>query len=786
MYVNNRIHILSLLISLLVLSAGYSAAANTAVNGIIRSSQTQKPVEGVKVSVIGTELTVHTDSTGLFRFDSLPLNTINLLFTHDKYEPYTLNDAYAFVNNAGVIEIELLPALEKLDKVVVVGSAFRKSPDMATSTKIMNFDEILRSPGALIDVQRAVQDLPSVSSGGDNTNEIIVRGGNPGENLFILDNMEITNPNHFAAQGSGGGVVSLINPLLVRGLTFCAGAPPAQYGGKASSVLDVKLRDGNDKMIIGGVDLGMAGIGLHAEGPLWKGSTFMLSGSKSFIDLFAHFAGTTAIPEYWGMQAKLVQSFGKHKLWGNFLFGDNSIKIPDAIEEAGTDGDNIESGGKVYAGGINLDSKWTSNLSTTLTLSGCSNSFDRYEYTDTVVDNTKITDSFFINRSVEAEETARLQAVLALQKSKLMAGAYIKRCDFDIDIWEQPDTIGISIYQSICDKHETAYKYGGFLSATIYPWQKLRIIPGVRADGFTYNNSYYFSPRLGAAYSLLPSLDITASAAVQYQDPSYTDLVLTKENTYLDPERVYTGIAGFEYNFKPLAAKLSIEGYYKQYANMPVNAALLTIDPYDQSDRVLSIGEGYSYGVEFFLHKKLLDHFSGSVAYSLSRSFNEDPRPGHEGKTYRSSYDFRNGFTLTAGYKTDFLGRQWYSKIHTKWWLKAMSPIFPFADRVEISTKWRYLGGRPFTRPVWDNTYHRYIESQENLNASRYPDYHRLDLRIERRYAFGVFQVIYYFDLQNLYNRKNIWVYLYSDKNHTETPVYQFSFFPAGGVILGF
>ena len=120
---------------------------------------------------------------------------------------------------------------------------------MASSTKIISADELMRSPGSLMDVQRVVQNLPSVASGGDQTDEIVVRGSTPGENLFIMDNIEIPNPNQFAEQGTGGGVISLVNPLLVKGLTFNAGAPPAQYGDKASSVLDVKLRDGNDAMV---------------------------------------------------------------------------------------------------------------------------------------------------------------------------------------------------------------------------------------------------------------------------------------------------------------------------------------------------------------------------------------------------------------------------------------------------------------------------------------------------------------------------------------------------------
>ncbi len=313
--------LIRLQIFFLVVSAFIVPVIAGKITGTVRSAQTQKLLKGVSVKIEGTDLATKTDSTGVFLFDSIQSSSYNLGFSHEKYEPLIINDVFVSAEAEKRIEAELYPPLQVLDKVIVKGKAFRKPPEMSTSTKTMSFDEILRSPGALVDVQRAVQDLPSVSSGGDNTNEIVVRGGNPGENLLLMDNIEIPNPNHFANQGSGGGVVSLVNPLLVKDLVFCAGAPPALYGGKASSVLDVKLREGNDKMVLGGVDLGMAGAGIHAEGPLWKGATFMTSGTKSFLDLFADYADTTAVPEFWGLQSKVVQNAGNNKLYWNLLYG---------------------------------------------------------------------------------------------------------------------------------------------------------------------------------------------------------------------------------------------------------------------------------------------------------------------------------------------------------------------------------------------------------------------------------------------------------------------------------
>lgn len=740
------------------------------------------------VEIEGTTKSVFTDHSGNYTFDSVQSGSCNLLFFHEKSEPLTINDVFVPGDGEKRVDAEMNPVVTSLEKMVVKGHSFRRAPDMSSSTKTMSFDEILRSPGALVDVQRAVQDLPSVSSGADNTNEIIVRGGNPGENLMIMDNIEIPNPNHFADQGSGGGVVSLINPMLVKGLTFNAGAPPAQYGGKASSVLDVKLREGNDKIVLGGVDLGMAGVGFHAEGPLWSGGTFMASATKSFLDLFARYSATTAIPQYWGLQAKINQNIGDHKLYANFIYGDNGIEIANASEDIGTEGDQIEAGGKVYASGISWEGTWGESFSTLLTVSGVGNSFERFEYSDRNESGETIRDSFFVNESMEQEQTIKLQGSLHLPRNaRIQAGVLARRCDFDVDIWERPDTVDTGKYfHKEANSHEIAYKYGGFVSGILYPLGNLRLIPGVRIDGFTFNQSRYISPRLGAVYSFESGVDITGSFGIQYQDPDYADLVADKKNRNLRPRRAATGILGVEYLIKKISAKTVLETFYKQYDDVAVDKSLTTRDSLDKSDILLSIGKGRSYGIELFFQKKLTKNFFLTAAYSHSRSEYADPRPGKNGEWYRGDFDFRNALTVSGGYKIDLIEKQWYKDIHDSWWLIALSPIIPIADRVELSAKWRYLGGRPRTEPVWSEDFKRWVINQETLNSSQYPDYHRLDLRFERRYGFGFLQMIYYFDLQNIYNRKNIWTYMYSNRHQSETPIYQFQFFPAGGVIIGF
>jgi hypothetical protein len=658
---------------------------------------------------------------------------------------------------------------------------------MASSTKTMNFDEILRMPGALVDVQRAVQNLPSVASAGDNTNEIIVRGGNRGENLIVMDNIELPNPNHFADQGSGGGAVSLINPLLVKGLTFSAGAPPAQYGGKASSVLDVKLRDGNSDMILGGVDIGMAGAGIHAEGPLWNGATFMASATKSYLNLFARFAATTAIPSYWGGQAKITQLIGNHRLSANLIYGDNGITIDDAAKDAGADGDHIKAGGTMYATGLNWETQWNGRLSSVTTVSGVGNGFDRLEYADPALGGTATaTDTYFVNTSFEQEQT--LKSVWSLDlgdRNRISAGLSAKRCDFDEQLTERDYDTAAAATSVTTSLDGRGVKIAGFVSSVLYPVDRLKIVPGLRCDYFTYNKSTTVAPRLGLVYSVSPKLDLTASGGLQYQEPDYVQLAAPGGES-LKAKRVATGIGGVEYALSAFAARFVAEVFYKQYDRAPVRFDLTTSDPVDRSNRYLSIGSGNSYGVELFAHKKLTSHFSGSAAYSLSRSWQDDVRPGHAGERLRGDFDFRNMVTLTGGYKLELLDKEWYRRIHSRWWMIVASPVLPIADRMEVSVKWRYLGGRPRTESTYDERLQEWVDRDGDYLASTYPDYHRLDLRFERRYGFGFLQMIYYIDLQNLYNRSNIWTYMYSDRRNTRTAIYQFSFFPAGGIIIGF
>lgn len=133
------------------------------------------------------------------------------------------------------------------------------------------------------------------------------------------------------------------------------------------------------------------------------------------------------------------------------------------------------------------------------------------------------------------------------------------------------------------------------------------------------------------------------------------------------------------------------------------------------------------------------------------------------------------------------LDYQWYQRLHRQLWFALLSWISPIADRIEISARFRYLGGRPYTEPTYISENRIWaVPSVAPLNAARYEPYHSLDLRFERRFGFGFLTMIYYFDFKNLYGHRNVWQYLYVDGKDTRSTIYQLPFFPAGGLIIGF
>ncbi len=784
----------------------FLAAANAHSAGILRgrvlSAVSGQPVAGAKILVLKSERETLSDSAGRFRVDSLASGAYDLLVRHPDFEAALIRNVILLGDGAEEREVSLLPPVLALEDKRVNADPVQKIYDMPNSTHVIDAEEIRRAPGALMDVQRVVQKFPGVQARGDNVNEVIARGGFPGENLFVLDGIEIPNPNYFGNQGTGGGVISVVNPLMVKKLTFNSGAPPARYGGKASSVLDIDLRDGDSKMILGGLDLGFAGAGMLAEGPLWRDAGFLASFRKSYLDLAADFEPSTAIPTFWGGQAKVAQRFPGGSLAANGLIGKSAIRIEDAQASFGTEGDVIEAGGDVYAAGLTLKRYLGDAWDFSSTLSATGDVIRRKQYfqgADTVL-NARETGEYATTWKGEAD-------YFAAGRAKWSLGGEFTWIDFRDQDHGQADTL--RAYASAADTlgapaldasgrvtekwvqpsaRLDTHREAMFASVDFPLSRRLTFSLGLRGERFDYSDAWHALPRASLRWNLRENLEITSAAGLQTQAQNLTDYAARDGNRWLPSKRAATASLGLDWYPRAYLTNLGLNLYVKHYDHLIMDSVYAQASPlfqFETSPYRLHDGEALSRGMEVFLERKLARNWFSSLAYSFSRSETHFERV-NSGDWYPSDFDYTHVLNLTGGAVYELRGKEWYRNMRETGWFKSLCWLVPLGDRMEASFRYRYSTGRPYTPLAYDPLYRRWALRTEAMNSERFPDYRSLDLRLERRIGYGWLRMMFYFDFQNVLARDNVFTYVYNDHTGKRVTVKQLPFFPLGGFILGF
>ena len=234
--------------AILILVAASASAQDTtgvgAISGVVVNAAGQ-PAAGVRVCALDTPACATSDARGTFRIGELRASAYRLEILPPAGLPFTSDPVDVRAGTEGTVNITL-PTVESLQETVTVTApAFQVPEEVKNSGFLVQPRQILKSAAALQDVSRYVQGLPGVVIGtNDFRNDIIVRGGSPLENLFVVDNVEIPNINAFANFASAGGTVSLLDAELLEDVTFLTGGYPAPYVNRTSSVLQVAQREG--------------------------------------------------------------------------------------------------------------------------------------------------------------------------------------------------------------------------------------------------------------------------------------------------------------------------------------------------------------------------------------------------------------------------------------------------------------------------------------------------------------------------------------------------------------
>jgi hypothetical protein len=238
-------------------------------------------------------------------------------------------------------------------------------------------------------------------------------------------------------------------------------------------------------------------------------------------------------------------------------------------------------------------------------------------------------------------------------------------------------------------------------------------------------------------------------------------------------------VTGLSYLLRD-ATLLSLEGYYKDYHRLAVSEQSLVEDanPAFRSWRYLAVGRKWAWGAELFAQQKLVTNWYGTLSYSYGESRFNDSK-----ETYPSEYDYRHIGTVALGHKFSGLPARRFQRHWYGWWMKAL-PVS--GDEMTLSTRYRYVSGRPYTPKEWTDRgleLNPHWEETGEINGARYPDYSRWDVRLDSKWFYRGRSFVVFLEVQNVLDRENVAQYVYADDGVIDV-AYQFRFFFVGGVRL--
>jgi hypothetical protein len=815
---------------------------NGDIVGQVIDGKTQEPLPAVNVQVIEqSTFGAVTDSAGNFIIKGIPVGTYSLKATIIGYETVVLTNIVVSTGRSTKAFIKLNEQAVEVSGVTVNANYFSRNAQLAPLS-VNNYDraEVKRQPGSLMDVQRVVQNLPGVASSNDNINELIVRGGAPYENLIVMENMEIPSINHYSNQFNSAGPINMVNIDLVEDVQFSSGGFPTQYGDKVSSVMDLAIREGDrNRTLASNTGFNMAGFGTLMEGRISEGrGSWVFSARKSFLEVIDKIIGMsaislTAIPKYWDAQTKVVYDLSPtQKLTLNGLFGDSRIYIEgDPKEKSSKYRDttissslqNVSSHNRQYVLGLNLKSLWGRKGYSSLTLYAVGSqyivdvqeNFNRRQYgpTGEVLNYSTLNSrDIFSNHSDEQYVAVKYDIFYQINlKHDLMLGAQIQTSNqwknivhiysdstryFINGIWTDPPIKSPSGILENRLNFGDASKFFTYMSDKYKISPRLALTLGLRYDYFGFSKQGQFSPRASIAYEIFPPLTTISLAVGEYWQtqpfPNYGDPKNLWINKGLSNEKASHVVLGLQHILGD-GIKLSVETYYKRFQNIAVSEEFVysAIDTF-RSDRNLAIGQRESYGMEFFLQKKQVTNYYGTLSVTLSKTDELDPRIPKQVNRYPSEYDYPVIFSLVAGKVVKGL-RSWLDD--QPFFIKYPSYIFPFSDEMEISFRFHYQTGGAYTPYRFDTLVQKGEAgvqwskgawvSSERINSERFPNYSRLDIQYLSRFYLKNWNINVYIALQNVFNTKNVFYYVHNSDGTRET-VHQFTFFPVGGVEVEF
>ena len=658
------------------------------------------------------------------------------------------------VDNDLVLNIALEEMVKDLGEVVVSSRSRDRSlssPQMGVeklSTKDIRYVPVLLGEK---DIIKVVQLLPGVKSAGDGNSGFFVRGGAADQNLILLDEAPVYNASHLL------GFFSTFNSDAIKDMTMYKAGMPAQYGGRLSSVLDIKMNEGNNQAYNVSGGIGLISTKLNVEGPIQKSkSSFLVTGRRTYVDAFLKLSKDSTVNtnklSFYDLNAKANYILGdKDRLYISGYFGRDNLGVGNIFGLDWGNGTGTVRWNHIFSPKLFSNTSLIySNYNYTISIRSGATDFDIFSQ---IRDwNFKEELQWYINSRNSlrmgvnsifhtirpGEVTATAES--SVNSSKLQKRYSLENAAFVTNTWKATDKINITY-----GLRATAFSVLG--KGDFYAIDS----NGLVTDTFSYKKGEVVKtwlnaePRLAISYQFKPDASIKASYARNVQNlhlisnsttSSPTDKWLASTNI-VKPEISDQYSIGFYKNFGSVY-ELNVEVYYKDMQNQIDYRD--GADIYINSDAIesqLLFGKGRAYGIEW-LFKKKLGRFNGWISYTLS-------------KTERKINGISNN--------------EWYNARQDRTHDIAVVGIYQLNDKWTISANWIYYTGSAVTFPagkyrIDDQTVYYFTER----NGYRMPAYHRLDLGatlvLKQKKRFSSELTI---SLYNAYGRENAYTIMFRD-----------------------
>lgn len=735
--------------TLLLFLSNQSIAQSTGIiQGEALDALNISPLYNWKVEVIKGDFIRSTtvNNQGYFEFKDIPSGLYNVRALSPKGQMQTLHEVRVRSTKPTYVNL-YVERISTLEEVAVRADAFHRTPETPLSIKNINRSEMMRMPGAVLDLSKVVQNFPGVLPKPSFGYAIAMRGGAPNENRYLLDGISLPTVNHFSIQGASGGAVSLINLDHIQGMDLVTGGFPADVDDALSGVLQLEGRNARGdrwgvRATQGGTDYGVT-----LEGPVGDKTLMTISGRNSFSQHYFKLFNIPVLPTYQDAQLRIHHKIGPRKDltiigvggWDDYqLYTDgrgsdallyNVGYIPEGTQQTEVLGARYRS--------FTNNGRWEYVLSR----DHVGNQAEKF-IGNTGLDGDRLLDY----SSTETNTRFNVSHHVVSKDWQWKYGLNLVSRNYGLDMWNVRYNNDLAVQRIDTADYLAQQDFlsaGAFTHLTRhYLERRLSTSVGVRMDMHTLNLTTInplaqLSPRMSAQYHLNESWAVQGNLGSYTQmPPAITILANTANNwsQYSYAGRVNQAATGIEFQ-NGQTYRFSLEGYYKDYRQMPYlwtdqMAFSQAIGAYVAvGDQVSSSrAQGRSYGLELFLQQKLKGTYWWTMSYNFGYS---ETRLDASQEWKPTVWDNRHNINLVLG---KVWGKGWQIGAKYRW--ATGTPYTPFDSELSASTA------------NWD-VLQRGIFDVDQIMGERLPAYSVIDVRLDKTYNKEKYSLTWFLDLQN-------------------------------------